>query len=202
MRIHLIPMALGTCLVALGIAQPAMAQGTEKGDVSLGYQFMNLSSAGESQALPVGWFADVAGNLTRSMAVVGQVSGSYKSLSQSASLGGLSASATADIKMHQFMGGIRLSSRANPTVVPFGHILAGANYGSVSFSGSGNIAGQAFSVNGAQSGTNFALQAGGGASVGITSALGIRFGVDYLRVFSKDGGANAFRFGAGVSIKL
>ncbi|HEX7139384.1 MAG TPA: hypothetical protein VF219_16135 [Vicinamibacterales bacterium] len=48
----------------------------------------------------------------------------------------------------------------------------------------------------------FALQAGGGTNIGMTSTLGIRFGVDYLRIFSDDGGANAFRFGAGVNAKF
>lgn len=205
MRIRLISLAV-VGAVSLGLAQPVAAQSTEKGDVAFGYQFINLSSSGsnlDSQSLPAGWFADVAGNLSRSIAVVAQVGGNYKSMSESATLGGVTASAKADVRIYQFMGGIRFSGRANPTVVPFGHFLVGANYGSVSYSGTGSIAGQTvFSVNGADSGTNFALQAGGGSNIWMTRTVGLRIGVDYLRVFASDGDANMFRFGAGLGIKF
>ena len=205
MRIRLISLAV-VGAVTLGLAQPAAAQSAEKGDVAFGYQFLNVSSSGsnmDSQSLPTGWFADLAGNLSRSVAVVAQVGGNYKSISESVTFGGASASANADIRIYQFMGGIRFSGRANPTVVPFGHVLAGANYGSVSYSGTGNVGGQTvYSVNGADSGTNFALQAGGGSNIWMTRTVGLRIGVDYLRVFAGDGDANVFRFGAGLGIKF
>jgi len=200
MKNRLISVAVAA-LLATTLAQPAAAQ-TEKGDVAFGYQFINLSADGDSQSLPAGWFVDMAGNLNRVLAVVAHVGGNYKSVTESATFGGASASATADIKLYQFMGGVRMSSRTNPTVVPFGHFLAGATYGSGSFSGTGNFAGQTFALSGADSRTNFAIQVGGGTNIGMTSTLGIRFGVDYLRIFSDDGGANAFRFGAGVNVKF
>ena len=201
MRSRLLPLAVALVIVALGLAQPAAAQ-SEKGDVAFGYQFVNLSGDSDSQSLPTGWFVDLAGNLTRSLAVVAQIGGNYKSFEQSASFGGASASANASLKLYEFMGGVRMSSHASRSVVPFAHVLAGAAYGSGSFEGSGSFAGQTFAVSGADSRTNFALQFGGGTNIGMTETVGIRFGVDYLRIFESEGGLNAFRVGAGLNLKF
>jgi len=203
MRIKLIPLAVGVGLVTLGLAQPAAAQGNDKGDMTFGYQFLNLSSAGESQSFPAGWYADLAGNLTRDVAIVAQVGGSYKSLSESVAIGGASATANADIKLYQFMGGMRFSAHANPSVVPFAHVLAGASYGTASYSGTGTLGGQTLvAVSGADSSTNFALQVGGGTNIWMTRTVGLRVGVDYVRIFETDAGANVFRFGAGLGFKF
>jgi len=201
MRSRLLPLAVALGIVALGLAQPAAAQ-SEKGDVAFGYQFVNLSGDSDSQSLPMGWFVDLAGNLTRSLAVVAQIGGNYKSFEQAASFGGASASANASLRLYEFMGGVRMSSHANRSVVPFAHVLAGAAYGSGSFEGSGSFAGQTFAVSGADSRTNFALQFGGGTNIGMTETVGIRFGVDYLRIFESEGGLNAFRVGAGLNLKF
>ena len=40
-----------------------------------------------------------------------------------------------------------------------------------------------------ESATNFALEVGGGVNFGVTENAGIRFGVDYLRVFAEDEGS-------------
>jgi len=203
MRINPIRLVLGAALAGLLVVQPVAAQGTEKGDVSFGYQFLNLSASDESQSMPAGWFVDVAGNLNRSVAAVAQFGGNYKSLSESVAVGGVTASANADVRLHQFMGGVRVSAHPSPTVSPFVHILAGATYGSVSYSGTGSIAGQTvFAMSGADSGTNFALQTGGGTNIWMTRTVGLRIGVDYVRIFETDNGANVFRFGAGVGFKF
>jgi outer membrane protein with beta-barrel domain len=203
MRVKLIPLVLGAAVAALLLVQPAAAQGTDKGDVSFGYQFLSLSASGDTESMPAGWFVDVAGNLNRSVAVVAQVGGNYKSLSESVAAGGVTASANADVRVHQFMGGVRASAHPSTSVVPFVHILAGATYGSVSYSGTGSFGGQTvYAVSGADSGTNFALQAGGGTNIWMTQTVGLRIGVDYVRIFESDGGANVFRFGAGVGFKF
>jgi outer membrane protein with beta-barrel domain len=203
MRIKLIPLVLSTGLAGLLLAQPAAAQGASKGDVAVGYQFMNLSASGDSQSMPAGWFVDVSGNLNRSVAAVAQFGGNYKSLSESVVAGGVTANANADVRVHQFMGGVRVSAHPSPTVAPFVHILAGAAYGSVSYSGTGSIAGQTIvAMSGTDSGTNFALQTGGGTNIWMTPTIGLRMGVDYVRIFETDGGANVFRFAAGVGFKF
>jgi hypothetical protein len=202
MRIKQLPLATAVFL-ALVAAQPAAAQNPDRGDMTFGYQFLNMSAGGDFQSLPAGWYVDVAGNLTRDIAVVAQVGGSYKSISQSVAIGAVTGNVSADVKFYQFMGGVRFSAHPSPSVVPFAHILAGASYGSVGYKGSGSIGGTpVVSVSGAESGTNFALQTGGGTNIWMTRTVGLRVGVDYLRLFESGGGANVFRFGAGVGFKF
>jgi hypothetical protein len=93
MKASLIRLALGAGLVTLAVAQPVAAQSSEKGDMTFGYQFLNMSAGGESQSLPAGWYVDLAGNLTRDVAVVAQVGGSYKSMSESVAIGGVTIAA-------------------------------------------------------------------------------------------------------------
>ena len=83
-----------------------------------------------------GWYFDVAGNLTSMLGVVFQVGGNYKSFEESATIGGITATATADVKVHDFLGGVRLNLRSNKAVVPFGQVLTGGINGSVKASAS------------------------------------------------------------------
>jgi len=196
-------------MAALGAPLSAAAQ-TPRIEVSAGYQFLDISAdlaslaTGEipvpsvDQSLPVGWYVDLAGNLNRHFGVVFAMGGNYKSISESVTFGGLAASASVDLKVHEFMGGVRFSSRANPTVVPFGQFLIGAINGSAKVTASGSIAGSPeFSFSDDVSGTDIALQAGGGMQLRLADTVGVRVGADYIRIFSVEG-VNAFRFGVGV----
>ena len=128
-----------------------------------------------------------------------EAGGNYKSISESATFGGIAASASVDLRVHEFMGGVRYSSRANPTVVPFGQFLIGAINGSAKVTASGSVTGSpGFSFSGEASGTDIALQAGGGMQLRLTDTFGIRVGADYLHILADEGGVNAFRFAAGV----
>ena len=196
-------------VAALGAPLSAAAQ-TPRIEVSGGYQFLNVSADLESfdtgnipvrnvdQSLPAGWYVDLAGNLNRYLGVVFAAGGNYKSIAESVSFGGFAASASVDLKVHEFMGGVRYSSRANPTVVPFGQFLVGAIDGSAKVTASGSVPGSpGFSFSDEASGTDMALQAGGGMQLRLTDTIGVRVGADYIRIFSVEG-VNAFRFGAGV----
>jgi len=197
-------------VAALGAALPAAAQ-TPRIEVSGGYQFLNVSADLESidtgdvpvrnvdQSLPAGWYVDLAGNLNRHLGVVFATGGNYKSITESATFGGLAASASVDLRVHEFMGGVRYSSRANPTVVPFGQFLVGAINGSAKVTASGSVVGSpGFAFSGEASGTDIALQAGGGMQLRLAHKFGVRVGADYIRILADEGGVNAFRFGAGV----
>ena len=189
------------CLTALALAIPARAQTTPKVELSGGYQFLNFSLNGENESMPVGWYFDVAGNLTPMIGVVFQVGGNYKSFEESVSVGGITATATADLKVHEFLGGVRLNLRSNSAVVPFGQVLIGGLNGSAKVSGSTTIPGQPpITFDDEDSSTNFGLQAGGGVNFGLTETIGLRAGADYLRVFAEDEGANLFRFHVGIVI--
>ena len=188
---------LGFSLVVLSAAIPVSAQTVPRTEISGGYQFVNYSVDGEGESLPKGWYVDVAGNLTPIFGVVFQVGGNYKTFEESFSIGGATITGTADLKVHNFLGGVRLSARKSSRFVPYGQVLAGAVNSAIELTATTTIPGvPSFSQD--DSATNFALQAGGGVNFGLTDNFGIRFGLDYLRVFAEDEGINAFRFHAGV----
>ena len=181
-------------LLLLGqFVAPASAQDAPV-ELSGGYQLVSLEPRHDTQTLRTGWYIDVAGNLTRMLAIVGQVGGNYRSRDL---LGN-----ELRFSMHEFMGGIRASSRGNAAVVPFGQALAGAVRANLSLQGEG------VSV------TKFALQFGGGVNWRLTQRIGIRVGADYLRIFNGqegrdigdlsggDRGDHALRFVAGAVLPL
>jgi len=198
---------LGFCLAVLSVAIPVSAQTSPRTEISGGYQFLtfsvdedeSLSGVDNDESLPKGWYVDVAGNLNPMIGIVFQVGGNYKTFEESIAIGGGTFTATADLDVYQFLGGVRLSARDNPRLVPYGQLLVGGINGSIEVSTSSTIPGlPSFSEE--DSTTNFALEVGGGVNFGVAEKIGIRFGVDYIRVFAEDAGSNVFRFHAGVVI--
>jgi hypothetical protein len=186
-------------LVALCVAGSASAQTTPRTEISGGYQFLTFTVDDDSESLPKGWYFDVAGNLNSLIGVVFQVGGNYKTFEESVSVGGGTFTATADLDVHEFLGGVRLSARDNPRLVPYGQFLVGGINGSLELTATSTIPGvPGFSTE--DSSTNFVLELGGGVNFGFSEGAGVRFGVDYLRVFAEDEGSNVFRFHVGVVI--
>jgi hypothetical protein len=178
------------CALCTVVAAPAAAQ-TAPAELSAGYQFTRTPDVN----LPLGWYVDVAGNVAPMFAVVGEVSGAYKS--ETIAVGTSSVDAT--IRLHTFMGGVRVAARGNPKVVPFGQVLLGA----ARLSGGVSASGPAIStVAASDSDTEFALQIGGGVNVLTSGHVGVRLGADYRRIFISDGGENEFRLVAGVVIPI
>lgn len=188
---------LGFCLATLCIAIPVSAQTTPKTELSAGYQFMNFYVDGENESLPKGWYFDVAGNLTPILGIVFQVGGNYKTFDESFTIGTFNLSANADVKVHEFLGGVRVNARSKPAFVPFGQILVGAINGSVELTTTSTIPGVPSTIE-EDSGTNFVLELGGGVNFGLSDSVGLRVGADYLRVFEEDAGGNLFRFHIGI----
>jgi len=198
---------LGFCLAALSVAIPVSAQTSPRTEVSGGYQFLtfsvdedtSLDGVDNNESLPKGWYVDVAGNVNPLIGIVFQVGGNYKTFEESIAIGGGTFTATADLDVYQFLGGVRLSARNNPKLVPYGQLLVGGITGSVELSTSSTIPGLP-SLSEEESTTNFALEVGGGVNFGVAERVGIRFGVDYIRVFAEDAGSNVFRFHTGIVI--
>jgi opacity protein-like surface antigen len=192
---------LGFWLATFGVALPAFAQSAPNVELSGGYQFLSFEMDDESESMAKGWYFDVAGNLTPTLGVVFQVGGNYKNFEETVSLGGITATATADVKVHEFLGGLRVNARSNSKLVPFGQVLVGGINGSAEVSASTTVPGlPPISFSEEESGTNFGLEVGAGVNFGLDDAFGLRVGVDYLRVFEEDGGANLFRFAVGIVI--
>jgi hypothetical protein len=148
-----------------------MAQDAPKAEVSVGYNYLHFSE----NSVPKGWYADVAGNVTPALAIVGQVTGNYKS----------DDTIDLDTKLHTFMGGVRVNARATGGVTPFAHVLVGVAHSTDT------------SVLGDFSSNDAALQLGGGVKL-MPKNVGVQVGADYLRLFTDVEGTNVFRFAAGV----
>lgn len=184
---------MATALTALACAlcaAPVAAQ-TATTELSAGYQFTRTPDL----SLPLGWYVDVAGNVAPMFAVVGEVSGAYKS--ETISVGTSSVDAT--VRLHTFMGGVRVVARTNPKLVPFGQVL----FGAARLSGGVTASGPAVSVIAAtDADTELALQIGGGLNLMTSESFGVRVGADYRRIFISGGGENEFRLVAGVVIPI
>ena len=202
-RLSLSIVATLLLVIVLGLPRPVAAQEAPKAEISGGYEMLHLGNFGdETQTLPKGWYADIAGNLTRSVGLVFQVSGSYKTVQETITNEGVTVSATAHVRAYQFLGGIRINARPNKTVTPFGQFLVGAfrlsGEASVTATQNGETVFQQDSSS--NSSTNLAVQAGGGFNVLLTRRVGVRAGADYIRVFHKDDGLNALRFVVGAVV--
>jgi hypothetical protein len=149
--------ASALCAGILAVAVPARAQGVE---ISAGYNYLHIDvEENEPEDLanfPLGWYADVAGNITSMFGVVGQITGNYKSIDAG---GGIDV----DTKIHTFMGGVRAGGGVS-NVRPFGQVLFGV--ANAKFDG-----GPGFE----ESSSDPALQLGAGANV-FRLAVGIVFG--------------------------
>lgn len=177
------------CVLVIGFAAPAAAQDTPKAEVSGGYNWLAAKQSGDDDwtTFPKGWYADLAGNLSDTVSVVGQVTGNYKRDGDEA----------VDLKIHSFMGGIRGSSPGR--IRGFGQFLVGG----VSLKAEDDS-------NNSASETNFGIQLGGGVNLLASGGIGLRLGLDYLRVFAKDDGevlgggedVNGLRFTVGVTVGI
>ena len=187
--------AMALCLMIVGFAAPAAAQDTPKAEVSVGYNWLTAKeSSGDDDIddiddewtkFPKGWYFDVAGNVSDTLSIVGQVTGNYKTFDDDSK-----------INIHTFMGGVRGSSPGR--VRGFGQVLVGG----VSVKAEDEFSG--FD----ESETNFGLQIGGGVNVLGSGGVGLRVGLDYLRLFAKDDSlilandVNGFRFNVGVTFGI
>jgi hypothetical protein len=174
------------CVMVFGFATPAAAQDTPKAEISGGYNWFTAKASGDEdetwEKFPKGWYVDVAGNVTDTVSVVGQVTGNYKTFEE--------VDGDFDLNIHSFMFGVRGSSPGR--VRGFGQVLVGGarlNGSQGSFS---------------TSSTHLAWQFGGGVTVMGSGNVGFRAGVDYIRLNENDdsivldSSANGFRFGVGV----
>ena len=189
----------GILLLALGAAVPALAQDHRKAEVSVGYQLITFDGDDVDETFSRGWYADVAGNVGPVFAVVVQVGGSYKSFEETETFAGVTSTVTASLKLHQFLGGVRVGPR-HKAVSPYAEFLVGGINGSADVEGSVVSGGQTFfSSSESDSSTQFALQFGGGVTVWLSKGVGIRGSVAYMRIVAEEDGVNMIRVAGGVT---
>src|SRR5258705_6670257 len=188
--------------VLFGVAAPSSAQNAPRAEFSAGWRLLNLPDTfnGESETFPLGWYTDVAGNLTRAIAVVGEVSGSYKSFNENTNQFGVTTNVDVNVNVHTFLGGVRFNARQNPAFTPYVQALFGLAREAATVKGEATFNGRTTTiVDQSESDSDFAFDAGGGVNINLSDNLAVRGGAGYLRLGGGDG-ANAFRFVAGVGI--
>lgn len=161
-------------------------------EVTLGYQFQRLTADGEGLNLPLGFNVDVAGRVSDSLDIIGQVDWSRRS--ESEELFGISAEAS--LNLTSFGGGVRWNGRGSQNATPFVQALFGASRASFSCEVEGISCAD---VIGDTSETNAMFQVGAGVAVpvGPASVVGQ---VDYRRIFTEDEGLNGFRLLVGIRL--
>jgi len=183
----------------LGFAISANAQNAPNGELSAGWRLLTLPDAfgQESETMPLGWYADVAGNLNRVFGVVGEVGGNYKSFNQSSTEFGTDVRLAVDVNVHTFLGGVRVNARQVPAFTPYVQALFGLARAAGNVKGQVTVGGRTIeSIDQSESDSDFAFDAGGGVNINLTDGFAVRVGASYLRIGGSDGG-NAFRFGVG-----
>jgi hypothetical protein len=176
--------------MVVGFAAPAAAQDTPMAEISGGYNWLTAKASGDEEweKFPKGWYFDVAGNVSDTLSIVGQVSGNYKTLDEDVD--------PFKLTIHTFMGGVRGSSPGR--IRGFGQVLVGGV----------RLNAPDFDV----SETDLGIQLGGGVNVLGSGGVGLRLGLDYLRVMAKEEGdeptilggddVNGFRFTVGVTFGI
>ena len=193
--------ALMCVAVVLGFAAPSSAQSAPRAEFSAGWRLLNVPNAfgSESETLPLGWYADVAGNVNRAMAVVGEISGNYKSFEETQTQFGVTVKTDVDLSIHTFLGGVRFNVRQNPAFTPYVQAMFGLARGSADAEIQTTVAGRTTSFKDSESDSDFAFDAGGGVNINVSDNFAVRVGAGYLRIGGSDGG-NSFRFSAGVVV--
>jgi len=192
-RFHITLVSLGALMIML----PSTAHGqTSAGEFSAGWRVINV----EEETFTKGWYVDAVGNVTSWFSVVGEVAGHYKSIDETEfPVPGVQVNVSADLRVHTFMGGVRVNALRNPRLVPFVHALFGLAHGSASAKGSTTVAGRTFTVDDSETTSDGAFELGGGVNIGMTDTIGLRLSAGYFRVIQEDA-SSAFRFAAGVVI--
>jgi hypothetical protein len=191
---------LWVLILLLGAAMPAAAQGVRP-EITFAYQWQHVSSGAEdtdetlSQNFPLGFNVDAAFPVMGDLSVVGQFDWSHASPSE---IGGESLEGTGvemALNMTAYAGGVRWSSKSNPSVAPYVQVLLGGAHSSASYTVDGE-AGEDI-----PSEDNFMLQLGGGVAIPLNAKADVIGQFDYRRLFSSDG-TNVIRLLGGIRIKL
>jgi len=166
---------VGFLVVAGVIApRPAAAQ-SGNWDVAAGYSFLNDNEIKES--FGAGWFAAVGVDVSKALAIAGEVSGNYKTVAI--------AGTDVDLSIHFFGAGPRFVGHT-AKVHPFAQVLFGAARGSAGLLGV------------SESATDFAWQPGGGIDIDLNKSVGLRVGANGRFIHGDDDTTSEFQVQIGI----
>jgi hypothetical protein len=185
------PRAVWIALVlAVALPRHANAQNEQRVELAGGYSLMRDYDG--DATFPGGWFAAVAAAVAGPLALVGDASGSYKSM------GGLDVNLSTNI--HTFMGGPRLAWRAS-RVEPYVQMLFGVARFSTTYTLPEDRLSDAQNY--------FAMAPGGGIDIPFSGRAAVRLGASIRLIRSETSTATGsepftyreFQFITGVAIR-
>ena len=165
-------------MLTASFAAPALAQDASRAEASAGYSSMRDYDG--DATFPRGWFASLGADVAGPLAVVGDVSGSYKSM------GGLDV--RVGVRIHTFMGGPRVRWRGH-RVAPYAQMLFGVARTATTF----RLPEETLS----DARHNFAIAPGGGIDVQLSRRAAARVGTSLRLIRSETGtptGSEPFTF--------
>ncbi len=162
MRFSLLALLVLAASAASAAAQTAPSW---RYDVAAGYALMRDQDLANNNPdiaanFPAGWMATVGGNLWSGLGVVGEVSGSYKTVSIPGD--------QPKLRVYTFLAGPRIK-RSSSSIAPFVQVLFGAARASTSV------------LNITETVNDFAYQPGAGLDLYFSGRLGFRIEGDYRR---------------------
>lgn len=163
-------------ILCASAAAPAVAQSSsEPGRIELGAAWSALRDAGSDETLVTGWVASAGLRAQRSLWVIGEAGGHYKTLANDH-----------EVRVHAFMGGLRFAPAASASVRPFAQVLVGV----ACYCGSDVDAGKA--------GRSLAIQPGVGLDFAAHRRVAFRVQADYRTVRDSDASVSQYRVAAGL----
>jgi hypothetical protein len=147
-------------VIVLAGGREVRAQGAPTAEGAIGYQYLRDDNTDID--FPFGWVASVAGNATSWLALVGEVSGSYKQYTAGA--------AELSLKLHSFAAGPKLMVTSNAPFAPFAQLLLGVSHGSADL----GVPGASLVVRG----TSFMSQFGVGVDLNMSPQRALRLELD------------------------
>jgi hypothetical protein len=163
---HLLRAVWIVLVLAVAVPRHAAAQDERRVELAGGYSLMRDYDG--AATFPGGWFASVAADVAGPLALVGDASGSYKSM------GGLDINVSTNI--HTFMGGPRLAWRAS-RVAPYVQML----FGVARFSTTFTLPGERLS----DAQNRFAMAPGGGIDIPFSARGAVRVGANIRLIRSE-----------------
>jgi len=161
--------------IAFGLcgAKAAGAQEVPRWEMAAGYTFLRDQDLETS--FPLGWYSSSALNLTRSLGVVAEAGGSYKT------------EEGVKFSMNAYLVGARYAFRGE-RLTPYAEALVGAARLTVSAGGA------------SESGSDLAAQLGAGIGYKVSDRVSLRTGVDFRNIFTEGTSLQEFRVHAGLGV--
>jgi hypothetical protein len=164
---------------------------------------------GDEESRP-GWYGEVTGHINSAIALVGEVGGMYESIGGSTQSGPISVTFSGKVRMHTFLGGLRVTPVPSRVLVPYAQVLFGA--GRMSATATTSISGfpepfgfpfdSTTPLTTSVSQTQPVVQAGGGVTLNLNRSLGVRLTADRRWVFLEGGTGVTTRIGAGAVLRF